>query len=413
MVAGFFAFNPEVLANKPFRKYIQEARCTIYRAVNGKPDMNLAKVIELMGGIEGVIGSEDIVVIKPNVQWWNQGAPNLAALKSFIKLIMERSGGFNGEVVVAENCHRGPTPWESSSSGWANPFQWNSDIPQVHNMNDLTLVLKKSYGDRFSVCHWIDVQSGNKRVSGPADGMGYVYCDGSTGTPLLSLNNDAKGNDYRATIMTYPIFKTEKGTIIDFKNGIWRNGAYIDQPLRFINFAALNHHSRYSGFTCSIKNYMGIADLSGGPDPYNDGHLTKSYYNFHSFAFDKWESGPKPGMLGSAIGVFLDTIRKADLNIITAEWTGIASRITHPIAHTSAVLACSDPVALDYHATKYVLYPNSKLAVHDPDNKNSSSRQYLTKCSEKYGGIIDERYVEVKSFDFASNTFKRIMNLRS
>ena len=40
----------------------------IYRAVNGTPEQNLKKVIELMGGIERIIGSDDVVLIKPNVQ---------------------------------------------------------------------------------------------------------------------------------------------------------------------------------------------------------------------------------------------------------------------------------------------------------------------------------------------------------
>ena len=64
--------------------------------------------------------------------------------------------------------------------------------------------------------------------------------------------------------MTYPIFKTDKGTIIDFKNGIWNEGVYTEQPLRFINFATINHHSHYCGATSAVKNYFGVVDISGG-----------------------------------------------------------------------------------------------------------------------------------------------------
>ena len=90
---------------------------TVYRAVKGNPQTNLERVIGLLGGIEKIIGADDVVVIKPNVQWWNQGAPNIQSLKALIDLIMERPGGFRGEVVVAENCHRGKQPWNSMSSG--------------------------------------------------------------------------------------------------------------------------------------------------------------------------------------------------------------------------------------------------------------------------------------------------------
>jgi hypothetical protein len=105
-------------------------------------------------------------------------------------------------------------------------------------------------------------------------------------------------------------------------------------------------------------------------------------------------------MLGAEIGVFLHTIRKADLNITTAEWVGLSSRIDPPVARTRAVLACADPVALDYHSSKYVLYPNSRLSIHNPDDETSPVHQYLKKCAEVSGCIFDESSVEVKSYDF-------------
>ena len=41
----------------------------------------MSKVIDLMGGIGQLSAMHDIVVIKPNMQWWNQGAPNIAAIE--------------------------------------------------------------------------------------------------------------------------------------------------------------------------------------------------------------------------------------------------------------------------------------------------------------------------------------------
>ena len=241
MAGAALALGHEALAKLPSsRKKTEEVCCTLYRALNGTPQENLHKVVELAGGVEKIIGFEDVVVIKPNVQWWNQGAPNLSALNTFVGLIMNRAGGFHGEVVIAENCHRGLQPWEHA--GWHATFSINSDLSSIQNFNDLCTHLKKKYGDRFSTCHWVDVDSGNNRVFGPADGTGYVYCDGSGGVPLISYANGAHGDDYRAVIMSYPIFKTGKGTIIDFKNGIWEKGSYTEQPLKFINFAVFNLH---------------------------------------------------------------------------------------------------------------------------------------------------------------------------
>lgn len=402
---GLLVTPPKVSGDLTQRKVSQNPSETIYRAVNGTSEQNLTKILDLMGGIEKIIGSSDVVIIKPNVQWWNQGAPNLAALKTFVDIIMERPGGFNGEVVLVENCHRGSSPWQHG--GWANGFERNSDVPDVSNINELFKILKEKYGSRFSTCHLIDIGAGGRRIFKPSEGTGYVYCDGSNGVPLIYCENGESGSNRRATIMTYPIIKTDKGTIIDFKHGIWEKGSYTGQPLRFINFTALNHHSNYCGVTSAIKNYMGIADLSGGPDPKNGGLLTKDYYNFHSFPFNKWSPGPEPGMLGAEIAMFMKTIRKADLNITTAEWIGLSSRIDAPIVQTRAVLASADPVALDYHSAKYLLYPNSKISVHNPDNKKSPVYQYLMKCAGSDGGVFDERLVKVISYDFKAKSFQK------
>ena len=253
----------------------------------------------------------------------------------------------------------------------------------------------------------MNVASGGKRVYGPDDGPGYVYCDGSGGVPLIQFDNGQQGEKYRSVIMTYPIFKTDKGTIVDFKNGVWGNGAYTDQPVKFINLAALNYHSRFCGATSAIKNYLGISDLSGGPDPHNDGKLTKDHYNFHSFPFDLWSPGPVPGMIGAEIGVFLNTIRRADLNITTAEWVGMASRTEAPVARTRAVLASTDPVALDYHSFKYLLYPNSRIPFHNPDDEETPVYQYLKACAEQGGGIFDEKFVEIQSYDHGLKRMQR------
>lgn len=367
--------------------------------INGSPAANLARVVDLMGGVTELVGPEDVVVLKPNVQWWNQGSVNLAALQTLVEITMEREGGFRGEVVIVENCHRGGQPWLSQSSGWTRSFNVNSGLDRIESMNDLTRSLKERYGDHFSTVHLVDIAAGNRRTYGPEDGTGYVYCDGTKGTPSLFFSNGASGNSERRTIATYPIFRTDRGTLVDFRNGVWANGSYTDRPVRFINIAGLNHHSTYCGMTSCIKNYMGLTDLSGGPNPSENGQLVENIYNFHTFPFDKWAEGPVPGMIGAEMAFFMDTVRKADLNIVTAEWVGLISRVDPPITRTRCVLASTDPVALDFHSSKYLLYPNSKVWFHDPERKNSPVRQYLEHASKGGAGTLNEGSVEVVSYD--------------
>lgn len=388
-------------------KITTKADVEVFRVLNGHPSENLKKLLELAGGIQELVGTDDIVVIKPNVQWWNQGAPNLAMMTALVESIMGRRGGFTGEVVLAENCHRGLKPWESNYSGWRRSFERNADFPGVQSYNELVDYLKKRYGTRFSACHWINVDAGAMRVSGPSEGPGYVFCDGTRGVARIAFNNGATGENFRETIMTYPIFQTDRGTKVDFKNGVWEGGCYSARPLKFFNVAALNHHSTYCGMTSLIKNCLGISDLSGGPDPHNGGRLDGVHYNFHSFPFNKWALGPAPGMLGAEIGVFLSTIRRADLNIVSAEWVGLASRTDLPAARTRAVLACTDPVVLDYHSAKYILYPNSGIRYHNPDDPASPTHQYLQACAHHGGGTFDESKVVVRSYDIGAGRFQR------
>ncbi|MBN1696442.1 MAG: DUF362 domain-containing protein [Spirochaetales bacterium] len=386
----------------PGKNYLS-SKATVYRSVNGSPAQNCEKVIELLGGIACLFGEHDVILCKPNVQWWNQGAPNIGALNRFVELVMGRPGGFYGEVVFIENVHRGCHPWESDDAGWNRLFVRNVDLEGVHNYNEFCGILKQRYGDAFTVKHLIDSKSGGRRVYSPEDGEGFVLCDGTGGVPLLSCDNGMEGSFFREVIMSYPVFKTDRGTRIDFKHGIWENGGYSKRPLRFVNIAALNHHSPYCGITGCMKNLLGINDLSGGPDPYLDGKLTGSYYNFHSFPFDKWQKGPANGMLGKEIGMFLKTVRSPDLNITTAEWTGLASRTEPPLAHTRTVLAGKDLVALDYHGSKYLVYANSGIPFHNPDNENRPLHDDLAMCGKESGLSFDERTVSVRSFDWNSS----------
>jgi len=381
----------------------------IYLARNGTPAQNLEKVIEMLGGIESVIDREAIVIIKTNAQHYNQGSPNLAATKRFIELILSIPG-FSGEVIIADNNHLGgATPWNYAA--WKEMYEINSDITGVFNLSDLVDYFHGHGYLNVTKCHWIDVSRGANRVNGPDEGDGYVY------RTDIVCDNGATDADYRATIMTYPIFTSSySGVTIDFKNGAWQNGNYTGQPVKFINMAALCYHGLYTGVTSAIKNYLGISDLSGGADPYNNGILTENYYNFHSFPFNKWSAGPVTGMLGKEVGTFLLTIRSADLNITTAEWVGWGDRRDITKAEQNkTVLASRDPVALDYYASKYVLYPaalthSASLADYlNPDRQDLPLRQYLEKCNELGIGTLNEEDMIVHLFDFATVSVNMIV----
>lgn len=73
---------------KSTRKITKDLQTSVFWVINGSPSENLSKLIKLLGSIEKIIVEDDVVVIKPKVQWWNHGATNLCTLKTIIDLII-------------------------------------------------------------------------------------------------------------------------------------------------------------------------------------------------------------------------------------------------------------------------------------------------------------------------------------
>lgn len=407
--------NKRYEENPAASKIGEHAKSYIYICKNGTPEENVAKVIELMGGIEKVVGQNDIVIIKPNAQWNNHGMTNTNTIKGLIDVIL-KIHNFSGEVIIAENHH----------ARFDNSLAWTTkDKNGDFNLNELIDYYNGKGHKNVTKYHWRDGGPNPNPlqwpggdggvVAGPEEGDGYIWSD----------------EDYvyqgRKVKMTYPIFTSiYSGTTVDFKKGTWKDGRYTNQPVKFINMSTINHHSSSFGVTACIKNYLGVVDLTCG----FHGPTPKGYYNFHyistlwpktSYISDCIESSissgfirksvflskvcrrlsPKTGALGGAVGHFMNKIRRADLNIIAAEFTGHEGRWDPPV-HTKTVLASTDPVALDYFAGKHILLPlgGSKSKYNDPDNKDGPFRRCLDLCHAEGIGTLDEKNMIIHQYDF-------------
>ncbi len=377
-------------------KPMSKDKAYVFLARNGSPEQNVKKVIEMMGGIEKFISNEDIVVLKPNAQWWNQGMTNTNAMKGFIELVLAIQG-FKGEVIIAENHHCSGPKYSQNIRGWTTNLR-NGDF----NLNELVDFFQDKGFKNVTKYHWMDSGSetadksfkgklikpiktfvkdamGIKHgriVNSPADGDGYVWTD-------IEYTYDGK-----KVVMNYPLFTSEySGTTVDFKNGTWKNDSYTEKPIKFINFAGLNHHSDFAGATSCVKNYLGVVDLTRE-------FPSKDFANFHYIEI--------PG-LGGAVATFMRTVREADLNIVTAEWVGFGSRTDINLsARPKTILASTDPVALDYYGTKHILYPlgGPVAALNNPDSQSGPLHKYLELCSKEGGGVINERNIQADIFDF-------------
>lgn len=385
-----------------------EAVSDIYHAKNGTPQKNVSKVIEMMGGIEKFIGVNDIVVLKPNAQWWNQGRTNLAAMKGFMDLVLNIPG-FKGEIIIAENQHfvdpSLPEEEKDNVRGWTHFSEINGDIDGVnHNLNTLIEMYQNNGHKNVTKSHWRDggprpkgkkpKASDGGIVSGPFEKDGYVWTDiDYVFSPIFGLKK-------WKVKLSYPVFTSKySGITIDFKDGAFMRdgkggGEHLpDRPLKFINFAVLNDHYHNTGITSAVKNYMGVTDLSCGV------LKPEGYYNVHDCGGRFWgyaKAGP--------IGLFMKTIRKADLNIVTAEWVGYGHRTdTSLAARKRTILASTDPVALDYYGAKYLVLPlgGPNVIYHDPDDSDSPISKFLKLTVETMGeGNLDESRTAVHIHDF-------------
>ncbi len=385
----------------------------IYVAKNGSPQQNITKIVEMMGGIEKNIGVNDIVILKPNAQWWNQGRTNLCAMKGFIDLILSIRG-FKGEVIIAENHHfmdnNSLEEEKDNIRGWTHFSEINGDIDGInHNLNTLIELYNKRGYQNVTKYHWRDGGpktedtwgNGKDRgvVKGPWEGDGYVWTDMDYEfSPLFGLKK-------WKVKMTYPVFTSKySGVTIDFKNGAYMRdgkggGSYLpERTIRFINFAVLNTHGEDTGITSSVKNYMGITDLScgsPGTEPYG-------YHNVHACG-----SSLFPFAKGGAIGHFIKTIRKADLNIVTAEWVGFGSRTNIRLAaRLRTILASTEPVSLDYYSAKYLMLPleGPNARYHNPDDSQSPIRKFLELVCQATGeGFVNEKLMTVYKYDFETS----------
>ena len=384
----------------------------VYYAKSQETNRLVDILFEKLGGIQRIIDNNDIVLIKPNSQWWNQGATNTDILYSFIRKVLSLKN-FKGEIVIADN-HQTKNP---NSRGWTT-----TQRSGTFNLNELVHYFNENGYANVTKYHWHDAgpnpaplqgdASGNIVVKHPSEGDGYVW-------PRDLYYEDPFGH---RTILSYPIFtSTYSGVTIDLKNGAFYKGKYTNQPVKFINFPSLNHHGEYAGMTGAVKNLMGVVDMScGWPAPFPEG-----YYNVHHIGATKLfqilsrlplkDKIPKikkvlksPSIFrfhytGGVLGKFMSQVRKPDLNIMTAIRVGWGSRTdVKKAVKKDTIVASTDPLALDYWSAKNILLPVTKEAnapnkfmlLNNPDRKDGPLYRFLSEANKEFEGSIKEENIK-------------------
>lgn len=383
-MCSLFAWASFPTLINPFKREANAAPTVdIYVSQNGTPVTNMQRVVEMAGGIESYIDADDVVVIKPNLQWRNQGYTHTLATKTLIELILQRPGGFNGEILIAED----HVDFDRTNQGWsATPENRVNNWP---DMNYRELITDFQVDHPNVTAAPID----GRQTSGPADGPGYVHV-------YYTTENSPNANG-RYTRMGYPILESSySGRMIDTQNGVWEDGEYTGQNVKLIFLPTLNTHSNYAGITSAVKCHVGFVPL-GGNDQYYGVH---SYPERYSVGFRADLSTNRPEASGECIGELISNIIQPTLYITVAEYAGHNGRTSHTAGHTRTIGLCKDPVSLDYWMSRHVLCPlSSGAARYDPANDNVFSRQ-LSGCHSKGIGTMDESEMAVHLYNFDDTT---------
>jgi hypothetical protein len=361
----------------------------IYVARNGPPVINVQGVIELAGGIESFIDYDDVVVLKPNGQWPRQGYTHTECMKALIDVILDRPGGFGGEIIIAEHVHRSPSTALSGSYCW-NMSEGSNRQNNWPDMNYMELV--SHYYDSGILNVTADplydtTQSSDwDIVSGPGD-----VAAGKQGWVRTSYTTVANGRTCR---LSHPILRSGySDKLIDLKNGVWESGGYNGQQVKLIFLPTLNNHGGfnsedYAGPTSAVKCHLGIVEFAGSGG-----------YTLHSVGYSN--SDNHPDAVGESIGHLITEILSPTFYLTCAEYTGYRGRTTSTAEHTRTVGLCADPVTLDYWMCKYVMYPiATSQTFMNPDNDNNL-RETLLGCHSKGVGTLDESEMTVHQVDLS------------
>ncbi len=275
-----------------------------------------------LSGPIGMIASHDVVLIKVNAQWKYRGCTNSDLIRGLIQKILDHPDGFDGEVVIFENGQGRGSLNCDTASGYPDG--------DVHaNAND----------ESHSFVYLANSIFSDPRVS-------CFLLDPIGGTFIGS--SDHVTNGYRRyDRVSYPCFTTARGHRVELREGIW-NGTGYSQNIKLINVPVLKHHDTGgSEITASLKHFYGVVSMADGQSGFR--HYTG---------------------LGETSGRMVVSVRTPVLNIIDAIWVSHISLSGYPTNmsfRANQILASQDPVALDYWAAKYILFPIDGNGRHHPN----------------------------------------------
>ena len=270
----------------------------------------------------GLIASDDVVLLKINAQWAERGGTNTDLLRGVIQALLNHPGGFNGEIIVADN---GQAQFGSERNGGS--LNWRNANSADRSTSTLDVIRSfQTRGYRVTGVLWDEFTTVRVQEFSTGDvSNGYV------------VENNVRSTGLE---VSYPKFITEYGTHVSFKEGIWNTNSrtYDSGRLKVINMPVLKSHGGFQ-VTAAVKNYMGVPS-------------------------DRLTSRRSHNSVGTGgMGTLMAETRVPVLNILDMIWIAPERGPNAPYnqaVQINKIAASTDPVALDYWAAKYILIPEAE-----------------------------------------------------
>jgi len=318
-------------------------------SANGNKFYKTAKSGDLCGP-DGIVAADDVVILKVNAQWKCRGGTNTDMLRGLIQRILQHPDGFKGEVVIFENGQKRPAAFDGM----------HPDVDKTEYKPFPELIGKVMVNAEEQNLLTIDYLVGTVFAGKPVssflmDPHSEVFIAGDDHT----TNGYRRVGEAGTQCVSYPCFTTANGNRIELKLGRWTGSGYT-QNFKWINCAVLKDHNGDIGMTGALKIVYGTLSMK-------DGTSAKRHY------VD----------LGSQCAKMWTQVRVPDLNILDCIWVSYGSTHVNGMAVSGCVgyppsitsrqnilLAGHDPIAIDYHAAKHIMFPlgGETAAAHDPDN---------------------------------------------
>jgi len=374
----------------------------VYQVKNGDPFQNTAKLWEMLDGPAKYISPTDVVIIKGNAQWPNQGYTHTGCIKGVIDKILQIPN-FSGEILICDNIQEG---------GRAGAYGF--DATPNNRLNNWP---EKNWSELAA-----DYQAEGKPVATVQWQTDIAWRTPQEALPSYSVWDPTKGPGWTRyflnandlpTYLSYPVFESplNPGRIIDIKKGVWEDGSYTGRKVKAIFMPTLNNHGigseDYAGITSAIKSFFGATEIfHGSPTYVSDDYVWNGFNSIHSCSFSQRQNPAAAEVAGQLVGAFIKQLYAPALYVTAAMYSGWYSRTdSSRVSATNTVLACENPVSLDYIACRDVISPYASWL--NPDAANHT-RQQLVGCASQGIGTLNPQQIDLFTFDFEHPTATRL-----